>query len=226
MHVQLVAETLEDDGAPLPIETASDKQLARLWVFPILAMVKAFVPSSLKANAGAYDYKTARMGDQGQLLDIDGKPRGYVKEIQIDPDSGDPVCNWQLSGEQAYVGDDYDDADSIAHLRASVGDWADACSALADLIADSKTEKERAGRPPVPQKDMLPVKICGELLLRDVSGITLKKAMARVSDAGNKGKFLTNGKKGRERRIERVSFEAWRLEQRDRDLDADDEGLD
>ncbi|KAA0213815.1 MAG: hypothetical protein DYG94_11500 [Leptolyngbya sp. PLA3] len=58
----------------------------------------------------------------------------------------------------------------------------------------------------------------GEMLLSDVSGITLKQAMARVSRAGTAGKFTTNGKERQARRIDRASFSTWRLEQREKDL--------
>lgn len=77
----------------------------------------------------------------------------------------------------------------------------------------------RSLRPPIPQEHWLTVSECADLLVNDVSGLDLKKAMARVSWAAGKDKFRTNGKKGGNRRIERVSFDAWRLEQRERDLD-------
>ena len=142
-HVQLIADVPEVDGAPLPIETASDEQLARLWVFPIFGVVKTLQPSSFKANAGAYDWKTIRKEDQGRNLGTDGKPLKYVRETLTDPDTGELVYTWRLSGEPEYVGDDYDDADSVWHSRARVGDWADTCRALADLIAESETEVNR-----------------------------------------------------------------------------------
>jgi len=78
-------------------------------------------------------------------------------------------------------------------------------------------------RPEVPEAQWLTVSECATLLLKDVSGIDMKKAMSRVSFAGTEGKFRTNEKKGPARRIERVSFDAWRLEQRERDLDKDND---
>lgn len=59
-------------------------------------------------------------------------------------------------------------------------------------------------------------------LLDDVSGINLGKAKARVSKAAGEGRFRTNGKEGRDRRIDQDSFSTWRLEQRDKDLAAYD----
>lgn len=81
----------------------------------------------------------------------------------------------------------------------------------------------RSLRPPVPESDWLTVSRCAELLLTDVSGLDLNKAKARVSWAAGKGKFRTNGATGNARRIDRHSFSTWRLEQRERDLDADEE---
>ncbi len=142
-HIQLIADVPEAVGGPLPVETASDEQLARLWVFPIFPVVKTLQPSSFKANAGAYDWKTIRKDVQGSILGRDGKPLKYERETMADPDTGEPVYTWRRSGEPAYVGDDYDDADSVWHSRAGVGDWADTCRALADLIAESETEVNR-----------------------------------------------------------------------------------
>lgn len=76
----------------------------------------------------------------------------------------------------------------------------------------------RTIRPPTPAEQWLTVTQCAELLLADVSGIDKKRAAARVSFAAGENKFHTNGKKGPARRIERTSFDAWRLQQRERDL--------
>ena len=61
-----------------------------------------------------------------------------------------------------------------------------------------------------------------QLLVNDLPYLDLKKSAARISKAASSGKFKTNGKTRDARRIERVSFDAWRLEQRDRDLDAEE----
>lgn len=77
-------------------------------------------------------------------------------------------------------------------------------------------------RPPTPVEQWFTVTQCAERLLADVSGIDKKQAAARVSFAAGRNKFHTNGKNGPARRIERTSFDAWRLQQRERDLnDAD-----
>lgn len=64
------------------------------------------------------------------------------------------------------------------------------------------------------------VTAAAKLLLSDVSGINLGKAKARVSKAAGEDLFRTNGRTGRERRIDRDSFSTWRLQQRERDLEA------
>lgn len=64
------------------------------------------------------------------------------------------------------------------------------------------------------------VTAAAKLLLADVSGIDLKKAKARVSKAAGEGRFRTNGRDGRDRRIDRDSFSTWRLDQREKDSDA------
>ncbi|HNO77174.1 MAG TPA: hypothetical protein PKN33_03855 [Phycisphaerae bacterium] len=77
-------------------------------------------------------------------------------------------------------------------------------------------------RPPVPDERWVTVTECAEQLDRVVSGIDIKKAKARVSDAANRGKFRTNGEKGTKRRIQCDSFNTWLNEQRDRDIAASD----
>ena len=87
---------------------------------------------------------------------------------------------------------------------------------------DSLEELLRSLRPSVPEEQWLTVTGCARLLMRDLPHLTLKRAQARVSKAANTGHFATNGRCGQDRRIERSSFDAWRLAQRDRDLDEED----
>lgn len=81
----------------------------------------------------------------------------------------------------------------------------------------------RTLRAPVREAVWLTVKECALLLMKDRPHVELKQAMARISKAANAGKFTTNGQKRDARRVERTSFDAWRLQQRDRDLDAEDD---
>jgi CheY-like chemotaxis protein len=62
-----------------------------------------------------------------------------------------------------------------------------------------------------------------ELLAHDLPGLGIRKAKARVSRAASLNEFRINGKQRLQRRIEIVSLNAWRLQQRDRDLDREDE---
>lgn len=81
----------------------------------------------------------------------------------------------------------------------------------------------RSLRPPMPEEQWLTVTECAQLLMKDLLGTSLEQARAKVSRAANAGKFVTNSKQRHARRIERTSFDAWRLRQRDRDLDAEDD---
>lgn len=79
-------------------------------------------------------------------------------------------------------------------------------------------DRQTKPHPSAIESKWITVTEAGELLLSDVSGVTLKQAKARISKAATAGKFTTNGKAGQARRIERASFSIWRLEQREKDL--------
>ena len=68
----------------------------------------------------------------------------------------------------------------------------------------------------------LTVTECARLPMKDLRCLEFERARARVSKAAGARKLVTNGKRRLARCIERVSFDAWRLAQRDRDLDAED----
>lgn len=80
----------------------------------------------------------------------------------------------------------------------------------------------RSLRPPAPEDRWLTVTQAAQLAMKDFPHLDLRAAKVRVSRAATAGELPTNGKAGHARRIERVSFDAWRLEQRERDLDAED----
>lgn len=69
----------------------------------------------------------------------------------------------------------------------------------------------------------LTVTSAAELLMRDFPHLNLAKAKARVSAAAGRNAFRTNGKSRGLRRVEATSFDSWRLQVRDRQLDSDDE---
>lgn len=113
--------------------------------------------------------------------------------------------------------------------------WPD-CKPAVALLADIATLDDRGlgldlegviERPTRPHADAaenkwITVTAAAQLLLSDVSGITLVQAKARISKAANAGKFATNGKHQQDRRIDRDSFSTWRLQQREKDLAAYD----
>jgi len=69
----------------------------------------------------------------------------------------------------------------------------------------------------------LTVTEAARLLEKDLPWLDLKKARSRVSVAAGRGEFQTNGESRKQRRIEPHSFDSWRLKQRDRDLDSEDD---
>jgi hypothetical protein len=68
----------------------------------------------------------------------------------------------------------------------------------------------------------LTVTQAARLLTRDVPGLDMAKARSRISTAAGREEFEFDGDR-KNRRIEPVSFNAWRLKQRDRDLDDEDD---
>lgn len=67
----------------------------------------------------------------------------------------------------------------------------------------------------------LTVTAAAQLLMRDIPGLNLDRARARVSKAAGRDEFEHTGT-FRARRIDPVSFDLWRLRQRDRDLDREE----
>jgi hypothetical protein len=70
--------------------------------------------------------------------------------------------------------------------------------------------------------EWLTVTEAARLLIKDLPGLALEQARARVSVSASRGSFRTNGQLREKRRIDRDSFATWRLAQRDKDLDAED----
>jgi len=87
---------------------------------------------------------------------------------------------------------------------------------LATLVTQANTGVTVGG------VNWLTVTEAAELLMRDLPGLNLDAARARVSVAASRGAFRTNNLKREQRRVEATSFSAWRLTQRDKDLDAED----
>lgn len=83
-----------------------------------------------------------------------------------------------------------------------------------------KSHRTKSGN--LEPKFSLTVTAAARFLLKDIDHLTLDRAKARVSNAANRRKFLTNGKKGAARRIDEISFKAWRLDEREKNLDAEE----
>jgi hypothetical protein len=88
------------------------------------------------------------------------------------------------------------------------------------LVLDLAKVFPATGLVEVKPEDWITVTAAARLLLEVVSGIDLGKAKARVSKAAGEGHIRTNGKEGRDRRIDRGSFSQWQREQQKKDLDA------
>jgi len=95
---------------------------------------------------------------------------------------------------------------------------------LARFLAGERTDpspSRNGSSPPTrePDRVWLTVTEAASLLTTDVSGITLDQAKARVSKAATTGRVRSNGRRGRDRRIDADSLSTWRLELRERELD-------
>jgi len=95
----------------------------------------------------------------------------------------------------------------------------------ARCLARQSTAVATAEDPPSPavaDSDWLTVTQAAGLLQRDLPGLTLKNARARISAAAGRKEFNFAGSR-RGRRIEPHTFSTWRLRQRNRGLDTEDE---
>ena len=88
---------------------------------------------------------------------------------------------------------------------------------LAPLLVQNTVPHADASTP-----QWLTVTQAAGLLAKDLPGLTLEQAKARVSVAANRGTLKTNGQTRDKRRIASDGLAAWRLAQRDNDLDAED----
>ncbi len=110
----------------------------------------------------------------------------------------------------------YSEQEKVEHTRMRAHVLAAACRAMVLILKGQVSDD---------QSTWLPVTRAAELLMKDVLSLSLAAAKTRVSRAANKQNFRSNGRKGTARRIEPTSFDAWRLKQRNKSLDdEDDEG--
>ncbi len=131
-----------------PDGSLRDDTALALWIQSMCPVMRSKQIAS-KASAGAFDFPTAKLDEQGRVLGKDGKPLEAVEKS--DPKTGAPA-GWELQGPAAHVADDYDELDRIEHLRCQAADWADACEIAADLIRNESRTAESVNSlyPPPP----------------------------------------------------------------------------
>ncbi len=113
-----------------PDGTLRDDTAFEVWKQLICPMLLSR-QTTAKADAGAFDFPRAKTDAQGQVLGRDGKPLQLIEKT--DPETGEPAGS-SLQAPIARVTDDYDEADTLEHMRCQVADWVDACAVAADLI--------------------------------------------------------------------------------------------
>ena len=118
-----------------PDGTLRDDTAFAVWIQQICPVMRSRHTTG-KADAGAFDIPKVKTDDQGRILGRDGKPLQPVEKT--DPETGEPAGSY-LQGPEARVTDDYDEADTLEHLRCQAADWVDACDVAADLIRKKST---------------------------------------------------------------------------------------
>ncbi len=109
-----------------------DHNVIAFWKLSVLPALRARSPSSFAADAGAFDFPKAKLDAKGRVLGRDGKPlRKTTKR-----DRKGRIVSGSLSGEIALITDDYDDTDTLEHLRAQALDWQNACEVLAEMARE------------------------------------------------------------------------------------------
>jgi hypothetical protein len=152
--------------------------------------------STAKADAGAFDFPTVKTDDQGRILGRDGKPLPVVEKT--DRETGEPA-GWYLHGQEARVTDDYDEADTLEHLRCQAADWIDACDVAAELI---QKEVENATKPGEANWDARPfsggeivyftdrVELCGVDICSGPRSCSRRVVLELLSRRRNDGSFV------------------------------------
>ncbi|MDP6438335.1 MAG: hypothetical protein QGH74_01745, partial [Candidatus Brocadiia bacterium] len=117
-----------------PSVAESDDSALGFWKMGVLPWLKAKAPNNMKPHAGAFDFPPPKTDTEGNLLGKDGRParvRYFDRDGQeIDRatwEAAAPGDRGRVEREVASVVDDYDEADSLAHLRTQAGDYADGC---------------------------------------------------------------------------------------------------
>jgi len=126
-----------------PDQPLGDDAAFSFWKIFICPAIRGRQSTS-KADAGAFDFSPVKTDGEGRILGRDGQPLTKVEETE-DAEGGSVGC--RLSGPAARVSDDYDEVETLEHLRCQAADWADVCDDVVDLILRELTITE-----PRPQK--------------------------------------------------------------------------
>lgn len=144
-HVRLDADPIDTDK-PIPVHELDENAFWGLLMFPIIGWLRSRYPHAFKAGAGAFDWKAIRCDNKGRPVGKDGKALGWTVTEHVDPASGKKTISKQRDGEFVLVTDGYDELDWLEHSRARVGDWADACRLLSQLVTMKRNGSNTAKR--------------------------------------------------------------------------------
>lgn len=111
-------------------ENAGEYLLIPMWTKFITPWLRDKAPDAFKPGAGEFDFRKPRTDKHGRLVDRRGKPLKVRRSRSAVPGATEA----KLVGECAYETDRFDGQDWLSHVRAQVGDWADACRAAARLV--------------------------------------------------------------------------------------------
>jgi hypothetical protein len=113
-------------GHIVTVDQKNDDSLFWYWRMIASPILRGLHPDEFGANAGAFEFPTAKTDARGRVLGRNGKP------IRIIRGNGGSL----RTTEPAYINDDYTEAESLSHERARCRDWADACRAASRLLAE------------------------------------------------------------------------------------------
>ena len=148
---------------PSPAE--DDTAALGLWRMFVVPWVRPQCPERFRSQkTGVTDLPAVIKDAKGRPVDKHGRPLMWQWSSKPPRDKTDKkaIKAWirsrpsgRLKGEPVHLGpmsdtgclDDYDDADSLAHLRAEGGDWANAFLVLESMVQDGgNTEDYREAR--------------------------------------------------------------------------------
>jgi hypothetical protein len=157
----LTPHLLPNSSGLLRVRPGNGDDLLLYWKMAATPWLRSVRPGAFKADAGAYDFASLKTDAQGRILGKDGRARRIVavsptgEEIDItdsqatataDPQVG-PGWRLEARGPAALRSDDYDDADLLSHGRLMAQDWADACRAAAELLAQAEKTPGSGAQP-------------------------------------------------------------------------------